>query len=95
MTQTLTFHPKLGLRIPAQTLREAGFTAKKYVVKINAVNVPVINIIPSIYKNLEEDDWMNAPEVIEELERRARDAEEDIKAGKIKPIEELFRELGV
>lgn len=93
MTQTLTFHPKFGIRIPAKTLREAGFQPKKtFVLKINT---PIINIIPKVYENLAEDDWMNEPEVIEELERRARDAEDDIKSGNIRPIEELFREFGV
>ena len=93
MDTTLTFHPKQGIRIPAKTLLDAGFQPKKtFVVKINT---PIINIIPRIYTDLADDDWMNAPEVIEELERRARDAEDDIKNGNDKPIEDLFRDFGV
>ena len=93
MTTTITSHPKYGIRIPATFLKKAGIpTNRKYVIKINA---PIINIMPRVYEDLEEDDWMNAPEVIEELERRARDAEEQIKIGKIKPIDELFREFGL
>lgn len=66
MTTTLTFHPKFGIRIPAATLREAGFQPKKtFVIKINT---PIINIIPQKYEE-EEKDWLD--EALETEEAQA------------------------
>ncbi len=95
MTQTLTFHPKFGLRIPSKTLREAGFQPKKtFVIKINT---PIINIIPQQYDDDKEKDWLD--EALETEEGKAyfneRIAEADIeyKEGKLHNIEDVFAEI--
>ena len=97
MDTTLTFHPKQGIRIPAKTLLEAGFQPKKtFVVKINT---PIINIIPEMYEEAEEKDWLD--EALETKEGKAyfrsriEIAEKEYREGKTRPIEELFDELGV
>ena len=98
MTQTLTFHPKFGIRIPAKILREAGFQPKKtFVIKINT---PIINIIPQQYEEIEEEkDWLD--EALETKEGKAyfreiiQETQEEYKAGKMQPIENLFKELGL
>ena len=95
MTQTLTFHPKFGLRIPAKTLREAGFQPKKtFVIKINT---PIINIIPQKYEEEDEKDWLDEllkdPIAQKNFELIVKEAEEDIKAGRVYSADEVFAEI--
>lgn len=71
-------------------------TDRKYVIKINT---PIINIIPQKYEEEEENDWLDealeTPEGQAYFDERIRQVEEERKAGKGRPIEELFKELGV
>lgn len=70
-------------------------TNRKYVIKINT---PIINIIPQKYEE-EENDWLDealeTPEGKAYFDERIRQVEKERKAGKGRPIEELFKELGV
>lgn len=97
MTKTITFHPKLGLRIPAKILREAGFQPKRaFVIKINT---HIINLIPECYEAGEEKDWLDealeTPEGKAYFQERVEEVEREYREGKTRPIEELFKELGV
>ena len=92
MTQTLTFHPKQGIRIPAKTLLDAGFQPKKtFVVKINT---PIINIIPEMYDEAEEKDWLDElledPIAQKNFDKILKKAEEDIKIGRVYSAEKVF-----
>lgn len=97
-TKTIKFHPKQGIRIPAKILYDAGFSPQKaFVIKINT---PIINIIPEKYEAEEEEkDWLDealeTPEGKAYFQERAEEAEREYKEGKTRPIEELFKELGV
>lgn len=92
MTKTVTFHPKQGIRIPAKTLRDAGFTPKNaFVIKINT---PIINIIPQKYN---DEDWLDealeTPEGKAYFRQRIAEAEREYKAGKLHNIEDVFAEI--
>lgn len=98
-TIALVFHiraiDKQRLKQKIGTLEHSLLLKVKQQLKRHKINMPIINITPRVYEDLAEDDWMNDPEVIAELERRAGDAEDEIKNGNSRPIEELFREFGV
>lgn len=95
-TKTIKFHPKQGIRIPAKTLYDAGFTPQNaFVIRINT---PVINIIPEKYEVEEEEkDWLD--EALETREgkayfqERAEEAEREYKEGKLHKIEDVFDEI--
>ena len=95
MTKTVTFHPKQGIRIPAKFLREAGFKEKK--VFILKVKTPGIHITPQKQRVEEEKDWLD--EALETPEGKAyfreiiAEAQEDIKKGRLYPVEEVFTEI--
>ena len=96
------FHPKQGLRIPAPFLRQAGFKEKEeYVIKIST---PIINIIPIEYRidqtdQEEEKDWFDEllenPIARKNFDRILEETEQEYKEGKLQPIENLFKKLGV
>ncbi|HCA67000.1 MAG: hypothetical protein UW39_C0005G0036 [Parcubacteria group bacterium GW2011_GWC2_44_17] len=95
MTTTLTFHPKLGLRIPAKTLREAGFQPKKTFVI--TMNTPIIHIIPQQHDDEKEKDWLDevlkTPEGKAYFNARADEASREYKDGKLHNIEDVFAEI--
>ena len=95
MTTTITSHPKYGIRIPARFLKEAGIpTNRKYVIKINT---PIINIIPQKYEEEDEKDWLDEllkdPIAQKNFELIVKEAEEDIKAGRVYSADEVFAEI--
>ena len=96
ITQTITANPKDGIRIPASILKKAGMPVNKgYVIKIKT---PIINIVPQKNEK-EEKDWLDElledPIAQKNFERIVREAEEDYQAGRCRPIEELFKEMGI
>ena len=92
MTKTITFTQNQDIRIPWKLFQQAHFPLSK---KFNIVIRKRVIYITPAEDNGEEEDWMQAPEVIIELERRAAEAEKEIKKGKVRPIEALFKKLGV
>ena len=95
MTTTITSHPKYGIRIPATFLKKAGIpTNRKYVIKINT---PIINIIPQKYEEEDEKDWLDEllkdPIAQKNFELIVKEAEEDIKAGRVYSADEVFAEI--
>ena len=97
MLKTVTFHPKQGIRIPAQFLREAGFKEKK--VFVIHIKTPVIHITPQEQIIEGKKDWLDealeTPSGKAYFIERVEEAEREYKEGKTRPIEELFKELGV
>lgn len=86
-TKAIKFHPKQGIRIPAKTLYDAGFTPQKaFVIKINT---PIINIVPECYEAEEEKDWLD--KALETEEGRAFFDERINETNKIKLLASFYK----
>jgi len=62
---------------------------QKIMSKLDRIENILIHILPKVG----EDNWTNDPKVVAKLEKRAEEAEEDYKLGKLQSAEEVFSQL--
>lgn len=83
-SRRVKIHPKLGLRISAPFLRQAGFDeTKEYVIK---ASTPIINIVPVGYKTDHQKQSKDYNEFDEQEIKSIKQGLKELQAGKFTVI---------